>query len=178
MKKYKIVSSTDRQYENIELPLVIETEIGKECVVLGTSYTITQAGGGIIILSNKDCVLTLQEIIEIPKEPKVTLIDDPKYLRINKEVDLFFETKEIRLNVDNGYLTNEYGLTYDSLYKFLMKEWKTIAKLFPENKALPMEHEPNTNNYCLINGWNWFANYNLLLKDGCWSRKDMSGRHI
>jgi hypothetical protein len=176
--KYKIVSSTEKQYENIEIPLMLETELGSECSVLGGTFTVTQSGGGIIILSNKDWVMTLQEIYEAPKEPVVTFIDDPKYLRINKEVDLFFDTLEIRLNIGHGYLTEEHGLTYASLYKFLMNEWKTIANLFPENKALPMEHEPGTNNYCLINGWNWFADYTLLLKDGCWSRKDLMGRHI
>jgi len=173
---YSVVASQIPDYMHMSLPLPEDMKVGDVIKIFGIEFTVRQAGT-IVTLTNKECAMTLQQNKPIP-EPAPTVINQSKFLRINQEVDLFFDTKEIRLNADRGYLTKEHGLTYDALYRFLMKEWRTIASAFPEHSALPMEHEPDTNNYCLINGWNWFADYNLLLKDGCWSRKDVTGRHV
>ena len=179
MERYKIVSSTETQYVDIELPLEFdEVTQQDDFMVLGKWYVVTQLGGGIVILSNKDNVMTLQQQDPPkPTEPEITVIDDPSQLQINREIDIFFETKEIRFNFQ-GNLTKEHGMTYDALYRFLQKEWVTIAKAYPEYSIFPMEHAEGTNNYCFLDSWNWLEDYTLFLKDGCWSRKDAMGRHI
>jgi hypothetical protein len=175
MSLYKIISTTEKQFNGVIMPIDDSVKQGDDINVLGMILNVTQCGGGIITLANKTTAIVFQRQEE--QESKPECVKDPSKLKINREVDLFFETKEIRLNIRNN-LTEDLGLTYDCLYRFLLKEWETISKAFPEYAPLPMEHEPNTNNYCLINGWNWFKDYTLLLKEGCWSRKNIQGRHI
>lgn len=177
MPLIKVINSSLSCYEGVVVPIDALPVVGSSYMFLGKQFNVVQSGGGVLVLVDEANSIVLQVIQDREDKPKDT-IRDPKYLRFNKEIDLFFETKEIRLNVGVGNLTEEHGLTYDALFKCLMKEWYTISSAFPEHKAAPMEHEPETNNYCLLNGWNWHSNYTLLLKDGCWSRKDINGRHI
>jgi hypothetical protein len=177
MSLLKVISSTLTGYAGVVVPLDSLPEIATSFTFLGKEFNVVQSGGGVLVLVDEKDSIVFQVIPDIVYSPK-GIIKDPKDLRFNKEIDLFFETKEIRLNVGVGNLTEEYGVTYDALYRCIMREWNTISSAFPEHKASPMEHEPETNNYCLLNGWNWHSNYTLLLKDGCWSRKDINGRHI
>ncbi len=171
----------DGALKGVTLPLRPESlEVGKTVNILGNEVVVTQTGS-IVCLASGIRAFTLRDVTPVepeakPSNPKIT---SAKQLRIMYEVDIFFETKEIKLNVGKGHLSKEGGVTYSALYDFLLAEWQAFSSGFPKDcRSLPIEHEGGTNNYCLINGWNWASDYNLVLRDGCWSRKDLDGRHV
>ena len=171
--QFIITEATNKGLIGVSLPLEVT---GTTQTILGKDYPIRQFGGGILVVATEDEMLVLRQVKEIVTP--VTLIKDPKDLRINKEIDIFFATREIRLNLGTGNLTEEFGVTYDAVYRFLLKEWETVQVAFPEQGSFPMEQAEGTNNYCFLRNWNWFADYTLALKGGCWSRKDNNGRFI
>lgn len=186
MNRYRVIQSTVKMFEGVEVPLDDEKIVqGEDMFFMGMNLTVRQFGGGILTLADETNLVVLQgespvsftqDINKVDDTPQV--LDDPDKLIVNREIDIFFETKEIRLNFGQGNLTEEHGVTYDAIYRMLMKEWKIISSVYPQYGAFPMEHAEGTNNYCFLRCWNWHDDYTLLLKDGCWSRKDDTGKHI
>ena len=83
-KKYKVMGDTKNIFLGIELDLVIENEeIGTEVNVLGGTFKITQ-NGKILVLSEPDWVLTLQDITLVAEKEKPKLV-------INQNIDISFQ---------------------------------------------------------------------------------------
>lgn len=183
MKKYKLVSSTNSMFpEGMEVPLEIDNvKIGDEVQFMMDKCVCTQDKGAIMLNRIKDpdndsdfgAVYTLMEVPEENKEPeypvKVTVknIND---LRINEEVDIFFETKEIMISPTDR-ITRAHGVTVEAIYEFLKLEWKNINRLkgYEDNK-FPLEMEENVN-LVLWDEWNFSTKSDEFLKEGSWNRK-------
>lgn len=176
MKQYKIISSTNKFLpEGITIPLDISNiKVGGAIQFLSEDCICTQDKGIITLVKSGDGdsmgnVYSIQEIEEVDVNPyprKVTpeTIQD---LRINKEIDIFFETKSIMISPTDR-VTQAHGITVEALYKFLEKEWSIISEL--TNTPFPLEIEEN-NNLVLFDEWNFSAGSTSFLKEGSWTRK-------
>lgn len=179
MTKYEIVSSTNPMFAvGMEIPLDIDNiQIGDEVQFLTDLCVCTQDKGAIMLnrANNPEddtdfgAVYTLMAIPEVDTNPyprKVTkeTIND---LRINKEIDFFFETKEIMISPTER-LTQAHGITIEALYEFCKREWKMVNTMTDE--PFPLELEEN-NNLILWNEWKFSKGSMLFLKEGSWNRK-------
>lgn len=176
MKKYKVVGSSRPEFMNIEMSLVFDDiSIGKQCEVFGTRFTITQPGK-ILVLSNEDWVLTLQEL-EAPKPITwTTTIDNHRDLRVNFEIDLFFDRKAIRLNRTER-LSDKNGVTVRCVYLWLRNEWKYIGPTI--NKPFPFRWDEENLLMSLLDEWNFDGLETIsLLREGSFSRYSADGRCI
>ena len=176
MTKYKIVGSSKDEFLGIEMNIVFDDiEIGKVCEVFGTQFTITQTGA-ILILSNKDWVLTLQEVPQVVTDPWTKVIRKPSDLRINHEVDVFLKTKLIKLS-ETDRLKSDYGVTFLALYKFLQNEWRYIQSA--SGVAFPFEYDAENKLFIMRDEWNFDSLDSIsLTREGSFSRYNSSGRCI
>ena len=159
-KKFKVMGDSKNTFMNIELDMVIDNEeIGEIINVLGGAFTITQ-NGKILVLADKDWVLTLMDITS-PVEIEV------EKLEINKNVDMFFETKEVRVQID---------CTYVELYEILNAEWKMAGALV--GKPSPFEYNTELKLFTFLDEWNFEKGSMPHLRDGSFSRKTFYGTNI
>ncbi len=172
MKKYKVISSSRPEFTNIEMNIVFDDiYIGKNCEVLGTMFKITQTGQ-CIVLANEDWVLTLFELPEEKIEKWTETITDPRDLRINHEIDLFFKPKELKIIKTERI---KHGLTYECLYRFLKNEWKFISHLV--DTPIPFDYNEEFRLFILNDEWNLIGD-TVLIKNGSFSRYNKEGRCI
>jgi len=176
MKKYKVVGSSQGQFLGIEMNIVFDDiTMGKSVEVFGKTFTITQTGK-IIILSNKDWVLTLQEVPTPIIDPWTKVITNPSDLRINHEVDVFLKTKLIKLS-DTDRLKKDHGVTLLCLFQFLQNEWKYIGAA--SGIAFPFEYDPANKIFIMRDEWNFDSlNSISLFREGSFTRYNSSGRCI
>lgn len=176
MKKYKVVGSSKGEFMGITMNIVFDDiSLGKTCEVFGKTFTITQTGM-IMILSNKDWVLTLQEIPEPVVDPWQKVIVQSKDLRINHEVDVFLKPKLIKLS-ETDRLKKDYGVTLLCLYQFLYNEWKYIG--MASGVAFPFEYDPPNKLFIMRDEWNFDSlNSISLFREGSFSRYNSDGRCI
>ncbi len=179
MKTYKIMSSTNPMFpEGMELPLPIEDiKIGDEVQFLTDLCVCTQDKGAIMLNRAKDrsndkdfgAVYTLMEVEkeEVSPYPRKVTVDRLEDLRINKEVDLFFETKEIMISPTDR-VTRAHGITYEALYEFLKQEWTMAGKVSGDEFPLELEEH---NNLILWNEWKFAKGTVFFLKEGSFNRK-------
>ncbi len=160
MKKFKVVSSVGEGKEffnNVDFELKFDSEeIGAECFCLGNKFTITQ-NGKIFVLVNSDWVLTIQDITpeELPEVPS---------LIVNKNIEVYLETKEIEVKVK---------CTYSELYNFLLLEWRNINEVSPIQ--FPLELREN-GNLLLKDSWN-IKGFDLI-SEGSFERQNSQLRSI
>ena len=151
--------SSRAEFMGIEINLVLDNDnIGEEVNVLGGTFKITQ-NGPILVLTNSDWCLTLQDIT--PNETKV------ESLVINKNLEIFFETKEILVGLK---------CTYKELFKVLKSEWKLAGKLM--NISLPFDYDDELKLFTFNNEWNFAPGSLQLMTSGSYSRINASGRNI
>jgi len=158
-RKYKVQGSSRQELMGIEINLVLEDDsIGTEIKVLGGTFSITQ-NGPILVLVNPDWCLTLQDIT--PEETKVPS------LVINKNLEIFFETKEILIGIK---------CTYEELFNVLKSEWNLAGKLM--KVSLPFEYNQELKLFTFKDEWNFSQGSLQLMTAGSYSRIDKSGRNI
>ncbi len=159
-KKFKVMGSSREEFMSIEIDMVIDDEsIGASCNVLGGSFTITQ-NGKILVLADKEWVLTLMDITPVVIKEKPKLV-------INKNLDIFFKTKEIEV---------QQKCTYLELFNALKKEWLIAGAL--SNEPFPLEYDEELKLLTFKNSWG-FANDSMLnMTDGSFSRLSEDGRSI
>lgn len=162
MKSYKIVSSTNPIFVvGMELPLDLEDlNIGDEVFFLGEKTICTQDKGAIMLNrpKNDDDLGAVYTLMEVPASAAPITKDK---LEINKNIEIFFETKEIEVNIK---------CTYSELYSFLQQEWRLVAQAF--GVSFPLEMREN-NNLLLEDSWN-IKNFENL-SDGSFTRHDKNG---
>lgn len=176
-KKYKIISSTNPAFLNIELYLTFDNPyVGQSCEVFGKKFTITQTGV-ITILSSEGWVLTLQEM-----PPDVTerqwggLITNPNDLRINFEVDIFLKKKLIRLS-QTDRLTEAGGVTMKAVAQFLINEWPRVESV--SNISCPFMWDDEYKVLFMHDSWNFENIASIsLTRQGSYTRYDENGRVI
>ena len=161
-RKFKVMGDSKNTFLNIELDLVIEDDsIGNECNVLGGKFIITQ-NGKILVLADKDWVLTLMDITPVENKEKPKLI-------INETLEIYLETKEISV---------KSKCTYKELYEALKEEWKIIRQLKPEIGEIPFMYDDKLTLFTFKDGWG-FENGNFsMLGNGSFSRLNEDGRNI
>lgn len=176
MQKYKVVGSTKTEFMGIEMNIVFDDiTIGKVCDVFGETFTITQTGA-VLILSNKDWVLSLQEIPQVKTDPWTKIIRTPQDLRINHEVDVFIKPKLIKLS-ETDRLKSDYGVTLLALYKFLKSEWKYIKA--STGVAFPFDYDAENKLFIMRDEWNFDSLESIsLFREGTFSRYNSAGRCI
>jgi len=159
-KTYRVDGDTKNTFNGITLELVIEDEkIGAKVNVLGGSFVITQ-NGKILVLSSDEWCLTLFDITPEKKEEK------PK-LKINENLDLFLEVKEIKVSVKCTYL---------ELYEKLKEEWSFIQTI--NGEKCPFRYNDEMKLLTLENRWNLTGESIQFLTDGSFDRKSEDGRSI
>lgn len=175
MKKYKIASSTKPEFVDIEMPIDIQDDsLGAKLFLFGTEFGITQ-NGIILVLVEKDWVITLQEL-DVPMTGKIDeLIIDGSLLQPNAEFEIFFETKEIQLK-ETKNLSKE-GVTYKALFGALQREWSMAKQVF--DVAFPFEYDEELKLLTMNDEWNFMKGETFsFMKEGSYSRKNASGRNI
>lgn len=170
MAKYQVASSIGEGKEfmtGIEFDYVIEDEsIGKKVNCLGGQFTIAQ-NGQILVLTNPDWVLTLLK----KEEPKSDKNEEEYTFEVNKDWDMFFETKTFKLH---DTPVNNKGITYKEFYEAVKREWDQVKNLRAEE--LPMEFNEEFNNLTFINDWCWESDDYKYLRNGSWGRKTATGK--
>ena len=166
--KYKVQSDTSNQFTGIEIDYVIEDfTIGRELMFLGEKFTLKQ-NGVILVLGNKDRVITIQNKEE--KVKPISKIIAKENLRINHEIDIFFETKEFQIKSTERL----EKIRYEVFYEFIKDEWKMAGVL--ANEEFPLELRDN--NLLLKNSWNFTKGSFVLLIDGSFTRENEWGNVI
>ncbi len=162
-KKYTVMSSVGEGKDfmtGIEFDFVIyDDSIGNKVNCLGGAFTISQ-NGKIMVLTNKDWVLTIMEK-DVPKEEKVRTFE------VNKDYEIFFKTKTILVR-------NE--CTYEELFRSLKEEWRLAGSLIAE--TLPFEYNKQMKLFTFLNEWNFEGESMMLIRDGSFSRKTIAGNNI
>jgi len=157
--KYKVMSDTSNQFEGIEIDYVIDdTTIDRELKFLGEDYTLQQ-NGKILVLGNKDRVITIMDVTP----PKV---DEKPTLKVNETFEIFFGTKEIAVSVD---------CTYEELYRAVEAEWKVGGSLMRE--PLPLDYTERFSQLTFLNDWNFAEGSLKHMKKGSYARKNAQGRN-
>jgi hypothetical protein len=158
--KYKVMSDTSAQFDGIEIDYVIDDfTIGRELKFLGEDYVLQQ-NGKILVLANKDRVITIMDITP-PKKEEI-----PK-LEVNKTFEIFFDTKEILVSVD---------CTYEELFRAVEAEWKLAGALM--SQPLPLDYTERYQLLTFLDDWK-FADGSLKhMKNGSFARKNQAGRNI
>lgn len=172
IKKYKIVQSTVEGFEGIEMNMDFsKSKLFDEINFLGNEMKITQISEQIVGMSNEENTITVQAV----KQPikKTSIITDSSLLRVNSEIDIFFETKEIRLT--NTERLTEKGVTYKAVFEFLQGEWGMVQAL--SAIAFPFEYREG-DNFLLKDGWSFSQGTPKLLKGGSFTRLDENGRVV
>lgn len=163
MSKYKVMSSigNGKEFMNgIEFDYIIDDmSIGAKANLFGETFTVTQ-NGQIIVLVNNDWALTIMEMLEEKREVKETL-------EINKNIDIFFETKEIEVRKN---------CTYKDIFDVLSKEWNVAKAIMPE--AFPLEYDDKLKLLNLRNGWSFSDGSLSHIREGSFSMIDKNGRHV
>jgi hypothetical protein len=173
MKRYKIVGTSKPEFMGIDISLVFDDiSIGKSCEVFGYTFTITQTGM-VLILSNSDWVLTLQELPPTNEDLWTETITDIKDLRINHEVDLFFKPKELMLTSTERI--ENHGVTHQCLFEFLKNEWQFVSHL--TDIPFPFDFNYEFDLLMLNDEWKIVGDITLLRK-GSFSRYASDGRCI
>lgn len=178
-RKFRVMSSVGEgkdTFDGIELNLVLEDDsLGAQCNVLGGKFKITQ-NGKIFVLVEPEWVLTLMDITPEKVIEWGHMIEDPKELRFNEEIDLFFETKELKVS-SSERLYNKAGCTYKALFLALQSEWAMISKVSPE--PFPFEYLEEEKIFVFNNEWKFSEFTNItLLREGSFCRKTHDGRFI
>lgn len=181
MKKYEIMSSTNNMFPvGMEVPIDLDgLVIGDKVQFLTDMCTVTQDKNIIMINRDRDpeipgdfgAVYTLRVIEDkivnpYPRKVSADRIDD---LRINKEIDLFMETKEIMISPTDR-ITRAHGVTIEALFEFLKREWALVNTV--SNVKFPLEMEEN-NNLVLWDGWHFAKGSAMFLIEGSWNCKVM-----
>lgn len=157
--RYKIVSSTKLEFNNIELDYVIEDDaIGNECKLFGETFKIIQ-NGTLLGLHNKDWVIILQNINKI-EEP------DLQKLKINDTIDIYLDDRIIEVRT---------SCSYKELFEFLNSEWLLINSIPNTYYEFPLELREN-NNLLLKDSWE-LKGFELII-EGSFERQNKSGRSI
>jgi len=171
--KYKVISSIgkDKEFMNgIEFEQEFSNEIiGSEVFVLGGKFNISQ-NGKILVLTNKDWVLTIMKEELTSQETKETL-EVLEVLEVNKDYEIFFETKTIQIK--NTTLIQN-GITYKDFFEAIEKEWKNIQRLTTFH--FPLKFNYDFNQLIFLDGWSWGGNDFSLLRQGSWGRETTDGR--
>lgn len=151
-----------------------DINIGKECEVFGSKFTITQTGR-VLILSNPDWVLTLLEL-EPPVEEGLWghMIVDPSDLRVNHEIDIFLQDKK-QVRITSTDRIEENGVTFKCIFKFLKLEWGFISQLV--DTKFPFEYNEEFDLLVFNDEWDLIGDIDLL-REGSFSRYDSTGRCI
>ena len=158
--KIRVMSDSQGQFDGVELDYVVEdTNIGTKVSFLNEEFTIQQ-NGKILVLGNPDRVLTLMDVTPEP------VLEKPK-LVVNETLDVYFGTKEVRVGVE---------CTYKELYDTLRDEWKSIEKIVAE--AFPFEYDDRIKSFTFLRGWGFKDGSLEYMREGCFSRKDETGRNI
>jgi len=170
--KYKVQSDTSNQFTGIEIDYVIEDfTIGRELMFLGENYTLKQ-NGLILVLGNKDRVITIQELKQ-KEEPLWSKMLRKEDLRINHEVEIYFETKEIQLK--NSERLGKNGTSFQALFDLLQAEWKMAGVL--SSHPFPLEMREH-NNLLFKDEWALAAGSLEFLRKGSFTRVNSDGRTI
>ena len=175
--KYKIVSSTNLAFVNVELFLTFDNPfIGQSCEVFGEQFTITQTGV-ITVIANKDWVLTLQELPpEIKERQWGGLITQSKDLRVNFEIDIFLKDKHIRVSKTDR-LTDEGGVTMKAIAHFLIKEWPRVESV--SGVSCPFVWDDKFKVLFMHDSWNFENLASIILtREGSYTRYNKEGRAI
>ena len=179
MKNYAIMSSTNPIFPvGMEIPLPIDDiKIGDEVQFLTDLCICTQDIGAIMLNRAGDgdtdlgAVYTLMEVPnKAPINPyprRVTIDTVFEDLQINKEIDIFFETKEIMIS-PTDHITRGHGITVEALFKFLEKEWVMAGSLL--KVPFPLLLEEN-NNLVFWDYWQLSRGSEKFLIEGSWNRK-------
>jgi len=176
-QKYKVVSSSKPEFNNIELFFVFDDpQPGKVVEVFGHRFTITQTGK-LTVLSSESWVLTLQEITPPEDTPYGRgPIINWRDLRINFEVDVFPSTKKIRLQ-ETDRLTLEHGVIMQALALFLIHNWGQIESAY--GIPCPVEWNADYNVMYLRDNWNLDGLSSVqLTRSGSFTRYNEDGRVI
>jgi len=159
-KKFKVMGDSKNTFMNIEIDLIIEDEkIGAPVNVLGGSFHITQ-NGAILVLVDKEWCLTLMDITPEAVKEKAKLT-------INENLEIYFSTKEVKVDIDCTYL---------ELFNTLSTEWVMAGKLVGE--PLPFEYNKELKLFTFKNGWGLHDGSMRHLSEGSFARKSEDGRNI
>jgi len=174
--KYKVVSSTKKEFSNIELYLTFEDpQPGQGCEVFGHKFTITQTGK-LTVLSSDNWVLTLQLLEEPRAKEWGDLITDPDDLRFNFEVDVFLEKKTVRVQ-ETDRLTMDGGVSMKALALFLINNWRHIQAA--TDVLCPFEWHDDDNLLYMFDSWNLDGLESVMLtRNGSFTRYNESGRCV
>jgi len=160
MKKYKIISSTKKEFEGVELPLdSSEYSVASNVNMFGSTFVVTQ-NGNIIVLTSEDWCITLQNIT-----PK-SVVEEPKLI-VNDTLEIYLETKEIEVKCK---------ATFKDLYNMLLKEWNFINTL--DNEPFPCEYDKRLKLLTFNNDWKLTDASILNMLDGSYSCKNKAGRYV
>ena len=158
--KYRVMSDTMNQFNDIEVDYVIDDfTIGRNLIFLGEDYVLKQ-NGKILVLGNKNRVITIMDVTPEAVEEKKKLI-------INDNFEIFFETKEVEVKID---------CTYEELFDSLNMEWGMIKELV--GISFPFEYNTELKLFTFNDEWDFSTNSFSHMKDGSFSRKTAYGNNI
>jgi len=158
--KYKVMSDSANQFNNIEIDYVIEDfTIGRDLMFLGENFKLQQ-NGKILVLANKDRVITIQDVTPEPKVKKPKLV-------FNETLDIFFETSEISVGAD---------CTYKELYDTLKLEWPMVNKI--SLRVFPLEYDETLKLLTFKNDWKLSNGSLKHLSEGSFSCLNKAGRYV
>jgi len=146
-KKFKVVGDSKNSFNGIELDIVApDVKVGATFHLLGSVFTVTQIGKILNLVEDGAHGIDTWVLSIMDVTPEVVKEDEP--LTVNKDFDIYFETKEIQVRKD---------CTYEQLFYALHKEWKLINKI-PDNGfggPLPFDYSERKRLFIFLDGWNF-----------------------
>lgn len=170
MAKFKVMSSVGEGKEfmnGVEFEQTLNENVGTEVSVMGGHFKVLQ-NGKILVLSNKDWVLTIMKQDEPGPE-----IDESEKIEANRDFEIYFKTKTFKIN--RTPLVGR-GVSYQDFYEAVEKEWKMVHNLVSEE--FPLKFNFDFDQLIFTNGWGWENDDFSLLRAGSWGTETEDGRSV